>query len=279
MAELNVIRITQGTTIFIILNLLLVSGVAIADKCFLPKVHECFTNVNMTVLSENQTAFCNNEMGKLKQCLKPYGAACQNESIYKLNIEAFKPSTFGCNDNGSLQCDVKAIQRCYKNLDTSTIVTNVTQFCNFNLKEAQDCLMVYKNVCLSSSYSDLYKSLNASLQPNQYGCLDTSGVQCELFAATRCILDFNFDRMEHLQSSGWPSMNTTALCGHLQKAEACIAPYDNACKSKPSFNTIKQYLKPDFCKEPVTPTSSGSSATVANLIPNAILILFYLTYR
>uniref|UniRef100_K1QFT6 DUF19 domain-containing protein n=1 Tax=Magallana gigas TaxID=29159 RepID=K1QFT6_MAGGI len=115
--------------------------------------------------------------------------------------------------------------------------------------EAQDCLMVYKNVCLSSSYSDLYKSLNASLQPNQYGCLDTSGVQCELFAATRCILDFNFDRMEHLQSSGWPSMNTTALCGHLQKAEACIAPYDNACKSKPSFNIIKQYLKPDLCKD------------------------------
>lgn len=29
-------------------------GVAIADECFLPKVHECFTNVNMTVLSENQ---------------------------------------------------------------------------------------------------------------------------------------------------------------------------------------------------------------------------------
>lgn len=42
---------------------------------------------------------------------------------------------------------------------------------SFNLKEAQDCLMVYKNVCLSSSYSDLYKSLNALLQPNQYGCL------------------------------------------------------------------------------------------------------------
>lgn len=38
------------------------------------------------------------------------------------------------------------------------------------------------------------------------------------------------------------------LFRHLQKAEACIAPYDNACKSKPSFNTIKQYLKPDFCK-------------------------------
>lgn len=106
------------------------------------------------------------------------------------------------------------------------------------------------------------------------------------------------------------------LFRHLQKAEACIAPYDYACKSKPSFNTIKQYLKPDFCKgtfwniyfllenvdkhpyifleikknesqnfqfdtfpEPVTPTSSGSSATVANLIPNAILLLFYLTYR
>uniref|UniRef100_K1QM80 Uncharacterized protein n=1 Tax=Magallana gigas TaxID=29159 RepID=K1QM80_MAGGI len=44
---------------------------------------------------------------------------------------------------------------------------------------------------------------------------DTSGVQCELFAATRCILDFNFDRMKHLQSSGWPSMNTTALCGYV----------------------------------------------------------------
>lgn len=103
--------------------------------------------------------------------------------------------------------------------------------------------MVYKDVCLSSSYSDLYQSLNASLQPNQYGCLgtyllrfyenlkpssrivneyniclfciiDTSGVQCELFTATRCILDFNFDRIEHLQSTGWPSTNTTALCGY-----------------------------------------------------------------
>lgn len=108
-------------------------------------------------------AIYSNEMGKLTQCLKPYDAACQSESIYKLNIEAFKPSTFGCNgkftwnqhrnklwwniiffmlwgkwmlyvlfiDNGSLQCDVKAIQRCYNNLDTSTIVTNVTQFCKF----------------------------------------------------------------------------------------------------------------------------------------------------
>lgn len=278
MARLNVRGTTQGRTKFIILNLLFISGMVIADECFLPKVHECFTNVNTTVLSENQTAFCNNEIGKLTQCLKPYDAACKNESLYKLNIEAFQPSVFGCNDNGSLQCDVKAIQRCYSNLDTSTIVTNVTLFCIFNLKEAQNCLMVYKDVCLSSSYSDLYQSLNASLQPNQYGCLDTSGVQCELFTATRCILDFNFDRIEHLQSTGWPSTNTTALCGHLQKAEACITPYENACKSKPSFIKMKRYLKPDICKEPVTPTSSGSS-TMANVILNAIVLLFYLIYQ
>lgn len=278
MARLNVRRITQGIMTIIFLKLLLITDAAITDGCILPKVHECFTNVNMTVLTQNNTAFCNNELGKLTQCLKPYDTACRNESLYKLNIEAFQPSTFGCIDNSSLQCDVNAIRRCYNNLDTSTIVTNFTLFCNFNLKKAQDCLIVYKDVCLSSSYSELYQSLNSSLQPKQYGCLDTGGVQCELYTASRCIIDFNFDRMEHLQSTGWPSMNTTALCGHLKKAETCVAPYDNACKHKPSFINMKKYLKLDICDESVTNPTSGSSTTFASGIFNAILILFYLTY-
>ncbi|XP_048779188.1 uncharacterized protein LOC125682580 [Ostrea edulis] len=242
----------------IITCLLIMSGIVSAEGCDLTSVHKCFSDMNMAVLSENQTAFCNGELGKLSRCLQPYDTACQNDSVYQLNVQAFQPSTFGCQGNGSLQCDIQAIRSCSSELDISALVSNLTLFCNVELKGALECVGNYRDICSTSQYSDLYSSIVSSLQPEQYGCSGTSGTQCELFTATKCILDFNIQRLEHFNSTGsW--MNETALCQHLKTAENCIAPYDSACGTKPSFSSIKQFLKDDRCKEPVTdPTSSST---------------------
>ncbi|XP_061163789.1 uncharacterized protein LOC133172946 [Saccostrea echinata] len=244
--------------IIVLFNFLsVISGSESGEACDLTKVHNCYSNLNMSLLSENQTAFCNEELRRLGQCLEPYDTVCQNDSIYRLNVQAFQPSTFQCQGSDGLQCDVKAIRSCVINLDTSSIVSNVTLFCNFKLKKALDCITVYRDVCSSSSYSDLYSSYVSSLQPEKYGCSGTNGEQCELVTATQCILKFNIQRMEHFNDTG-SLMNETALCQHLKSAEACVAPYESACAAKTSFSSIMKFLKDDRCKEPVIiPTNSS----------------------
>ncbi|XP_062571301.1 uncharacterized protein LOC134233350 [Saccostrea cucullata] len=237
--------------------LFVISGSESGETCDLTKVHNCYANLNMSVLSQNQTAFCNDELGRLSQCLEPYDTACQNNSLYRLNVQAFQPSTFQCQGSVGLQCDLQAIRSCVIHLDTSSIISNVTLFCNVKLKNALDCITVYRDVCSSSSYSELYNSYVSSLQPEKFGCSGTSGEQCEMVTATQCILKFSIQRMEHFNDTG-SLMNETVLCQHLKTAEACVAPYESACAAKTSFSSIKEFLKDDRCKEPVVINTNSS---------------------
>nr|XP_022328083.1 uncharacterized protein LOC111127272 [Crassostrea virginica] len=239
---------------------LLLRGAASQEECDVQRVHDCFVNINLTVLTVNQTAFCNHELQELKMCLQPYDVICQNESLYQLNVQTFEPSTFGCQDIGGVQCDLQAIRRCSSTLDVSYFFTNVTYFCNVELQRSRDCLAVYRSVCSTSSYSDLYDSLQSALQPHNYGCSGTATEQCELLNAIQCVSKFNLDRLEHFRSTG-SSMNETALCLHLKSAKSCLTPYERACGSKPSFTRMKSFLENDRCIVPVTTPVSGASSS------------------
>ncbi|XP_056013127.1 uncharacterized protein LOC125682579 isoform X2 [Ostrea edulis] len=205
----------------------------------------------MAVLRENITAFCNDELGELSRCLQPYDTACQNDSTYQQYVQYFQPSTFGCQGISGLQCDMRAVFRCFTDMDMSLLTSNLTFFCNVELKKALDCVGIYEDVCMKSLYSGSYNSTVSSLEPELYGCSGTSGPQCEFSKAAQCMHDFTAQRMEILDINT-ASRNFTAECQLLKTAEKqCIAPYENACTNNTSFSSFKEIgkLKDVLCKD------------------------------